>query len=413
MVRSFRIFFVVLLAMSAAVAFGQGKNKVTLRLNQFQGSPHFQFYQEFADSYTKNVNPNVRIEVERVGGENYWTSLKTIIASGDIPDIVGITAWTMVGDYASSGYAVDLSKQEWLNRFAPSALEAVKYDGKTYAVPKAMQAMGIIYNKKIFKDLGIQPPETISALRLAVEKIKKAGIIPFAAAYKDAWTLRQWFSIGHTPTVKSVSEFVSAMNKGTINTFYSPKMESVFDVFDLINSNTFAKPFDVDFQSACSELSQGKVAMFLQGNWVLSVTQAIDPELDFGMFAMPISEKAGEGKISADFGQVFYVSAKNPHQKESIDFLKWLCSDPDVAKRWSDAVGEISGVKGAVAPTSMGNVGVDIANAIKNNAICPWGFAIWPTGFDVDVQQAMQVYFQNSNRKKFFKTIDEAYMKYR
>src|SRR3546814_481533 len=43
-------------------------------------------YREVADTFTE-ANPNITIEIEQLGWDDYWTSLQTGMVSGDVPDV--------------------------------------------------------------------------------------------------------------------------------------------------------------------------------------------------------------------------------------------------------------------------------------------------------------------------------------
>jgi raffinose/stachyose/melibiose transport system substrate-binding protein len=58
-----------------------------------------------------------------------------------------------------------------------------------YAIPlDPISVGGIVYNRKIYQQLGLSVPRTWSEFLANCEKIKAVGIIPVAASYKDTWT---------------------------------------------------------------------------------------------------------------------------------------------------------------------------------------------------------------------------------
>ena len=380
--------------------------EVTIRLNQFQGG-RVEWFEKFADRYTEEVNPNVEVITERVGGENYWPTLRTVFASGDIHDIVTVRPWSVLKDFVDSGDTMDLTGLPILDRFPEGAFQGIVFDGRTYAIPHEIQAMGVVYNRQIFEDLEIEIPRTISELKNVVATLNEAGITPFAVAYNDAWTLRHLFAQGHTPTV-DIWEFVQGMNSGEITTFRSPEMERVFDVFDLMNENTFENPFDYDFQRAGAAMAQGEAAMLIQGQWAANQIWPVDPDFRLGMFGLPISDDPGDAKILAGVANAFFIYEESPYKEEAIDFLEWFLQ-PEVQTEWSELNAALVSVQGVQPPESLNELGQDISSYIDSGHIAPWGWQVWPTGYDVPVQQAMQIYFQDGDRDQFFETIDEAY----
>ena len=47
---------------------------------------------------------------------------------------------------------------------------------------------GILYNKKIYADLGLKVPKTWAEFEANNDAIKAAGIAPVGATFKDTWT---------------------------------------------------------------------------------------------------------------------------------------------------------------------------------------------------------------------------------
>ena len=52
-------------------------------------------------------------------------------------------------------YVEDLSDQEWLKNAVDGSLDDVTLDGKVYGIPVSVEGYGLVYNKEIFKDAGI------------------------------------------------------------------------------------------------------------------------------------------------------------------------------------------------------------------------------------------------------------------
>ena len=85
-------------------------------------------------------------------------------AQGALPDILQMQSYSRVKEYASKGFLVDLTEKTCMKDVLPSALPAVTYNGKQYAMPMDFAGIGIIYNKDIFEKCGIQPPQTYREL---------------------------------------------------------------------------------------------------------------------------------------------------------------------------------------------------------------------------------------------------------
>lgn len=128
---------------------GDSGDKVTINLYQNKSEISSQL-QEAADKYTEE-NPNVTINVESIQGNDYNTNLKAKLISDDSVDIYAL------GDNITNmtDYVEDLSDQEWLKNAVDGSLDDVTLDGKVYGIPVSVEGYGLVYNKEIFKDAGI------------------------------------------------------------------------------------------------------------------------------------------------------------------------------------------------------------------------------------------------------------------
>jgi raffinose/stachyose/melibiose transport system substrate-binding protein len=84
---------------------------------------------------------------------------------------------------------VDLSGEPFIANIADSFLPTVSQDGGIFGVPVGYAASGgVLYNKKIFEQLGLSVPTTWDEFAANNEKIKEAGIPPVLQTYGDPWT---------------------------------------------------------------------------------------------------------------------------------------------------------------------------------------------------------------------------------
>lgn len=138
---------------------GSGGEEVTLRWMQFQVE-YAEQVKNMAKAYEEE-HPNVKIEVEVIG-DDYYDILKTKASSGDMPDVFMTAGYNEINTYKE--YITDLSDQAFVANIADGAKECVSLDGKVVGLPVQMSGNGIVYNKKIFKDLNLEIPTTVSEL---------------------------------------------------------------------------------------------------------------------------------------------------------------------------------------------------------------------------------------------------------
>src|SRR5690606_29489472 len=109
------------------------------------------------------------------------TSMSASTPAFDISDNFGDS----VGSWASKGILApldDLLAAEGVDTadFVPSAMDQMRYDGKTYALPIAIHSLMLVYNKTLLDEAGLKPPTTIdelAAAALALTKTDDSGNI--------------------------------------------------------------------------------------------------------------------------------------------------------------------------------------------------------------------------------------------
>jgi raffinose/stachyose/melibiose transport system substrate-binding protein len=145
--------------------------------------------QALVDAYVAK-NPNVTISVEwRPGGGEGDNIVKTRLATGEMADIFRYNSGSLFQALNPTETLVDLSAEPFIENVSDSFLPSVSAGDGIYGVPLGTaMGGGILYNKKVYADLGLEVPTTWEAFAANNEAIKAAGIAPVAASFADTWT---------------------------------------------------------------------------------------------------------------------------------------------------------------------------------------------------------------------------------
>ena len=115
--------------------------------------------EDMINEWMEEEYPDVTLEWECVDwGDGFNSKIQGRFAAGDIPDII-IGKAQDVQTYARTGNLGEISAR-CSGKIEPWALETVTSDGKVYGVPYNAWYQGVIYNKGIFEELDLEPPET-------------------------------------------------------------------------------------------------------------------------------------------------------------------------------------------------------------------------------------------------------------
>ena len=189
----------------------------------------------------------------------------------------------------------------------------------------------MIYNKRIFKEAGINPDEivTLKDLESAVETLdsqkEKLGIdAVFALAAKEKWVIGN-----HLANIFFAPEFnndiLEAFNAKTIA---FEKSDELKRHLDLENKYSVQPVLSLDYSQQVEQLfSLESVAMIQQGNWIYNSVYDMDPELaENGIGILPVPLEGYEGKIPAGVPSYWAVNSESDPKvvQASKDFLNWM-----------------------------------------------------------------------------------------
>lgn len=364
---------------------GEGE-KVTLKLLQFKAEITDKV-KAMADDYTKE-NPNVIIEAQVT--KDYETILKTRFASGEEPDIFMTKAFSDITDW--SGKLVDLSNEPWMSKVSPSAVAGMTVDGKQLGFPIAFEGYGFIYNKELFAKAGIDKvPTTLTELTQMNEKLKAAGIQSYAEGYKEWWILGQHlFNLPFAAEEDPIAS-IDNINKGQLKVKDIANMNGFFDVLDLtVKYGKGAESVGVSYDNQVSDFASGKTAMMQQGVWTIDSIMKINPDIQMGMFAIPLNDNAAETKMPVGVPGYYVLNKNSKHVDETKKFLIWLHQNGQ--KYLVDSFKLIPAFTDLKTTPELGPLANDLSSYVEKNQTLPWAHTLWPSGSNQEFAKPLQAY---------------------
>ena len=122
-------------------------------------------------------NPDIKVDVQLTGYDDYFTKLATTVGGGNAPDVFEMNMENFLA-YMLRGACADLTGLVDPASYSEGTLSAVSSDGKLYAVPMSFSTCVLFYNKALFDQAGIDYPDdtwTWTEAQAAAEKIKALG----------------------------------------------------------------------------------------------------------------------------------------------------------------------------------------------------------------------------------------------
>lgn len=179
--------------------------------------------------------------------------------------------------------------QSLADSIVPEVLQAVTIDGVVRAMPVNIhRENALLYNKKVFDELGLSPPTTIEELLATCESLKAAGVTPIATSYLG-WIQRILFNNLNAASMGSEAFEAFFTGKSPIDEAALRKSIALLDEVLTKYVNDSAADPEFGWTNAASLMIQGKAGMFIHGDWAKGylVELSYIPGFDFGVVGMP------------------------------------------------------------------------------------------------------------------------------
>jgi len=287
------------------------------------------YKKDLVDKYVK-MNPNVSIDCTYTGGGDYPTKLQTFFSSGIAPDIIAMSADSIL-DWSINGVFENLKpfmeKTNTLNKWSSSILVPFTYEGNIYAAPTLYKAPAIIYNKTLFSKAGLPFPTEDWTEEQFLEYAKKL-------TYKDdkgqVWGylqggLLQFIGRGvYGQLIYDTENYKMTCNNEQFR-------DGLKFLTDLVIKYKVS-PKSADIKAAGGGFETGRYGMALSPGWeIQSYQTTIKDAFEWDYVTFPKNAKYGTWK-SPLWADGISMYGKAPNKDEAWKFIEWTTTDLDVQK---------------------------------------------------------------------------------
>jgi len=287
------------------------------------------------------ANPGITVKWNNFDHEGYKSAIRNFLTA-DAPDVAAWYAGNRMAPFVKANLFEDVT-DVWtangLDEQLKSAASAMTIDGKKWGVPYTYYQWGIYYRKDIFEQNGITPPKTWAELTAACEKLKAAGVTPFAIGTKALWPTGGWFDFLDLRV--NGYEFHMDLTAGKIP-YTDAKVKAVFEKWgELVNGGYFLENHAaLDWQDAMPQFVQGKAAMYLMGNFIVAPLKEAglkEEQIGFMQFpaiteGLPMAEEAPT--------DTFHIPSGAKNKEDAKKFLAYLAS-PEAQTKMNATLGQL------------------------------------------------------------------------
>ncbi len=341
--RTLLLVLVVLFAFFAAVSSSAADQpKVTLTQMVSQGWTT-DADEALAQQFTKETG--IAIEWQVTPADQHHDLLKTKLNAGEAPDIFWIQSnkFIIKPELDPEKNCIDFTNEAWVTTMPPGKIESVSYNGKVYGQGYFVKGVSfpIVYNKTLFKELGLSIPRTYNDFKAVCEKIKAAGITPIYEAVPDGWHHVLW--------VMQIGGRFSELQPGVVDQLNANKIKMV-DVKGFVTAVQQLQEmvkngyFGTDYMSnAVSDwekpMATRKVAMMVNQAGQISALKTDYPALkdDFGAFLIPLVDN--QTSQSDPAGPARFGSSKSKFQNEIRQYFRFLARKANIQYKLDNTPG--------------------------------------------------------------------------
>ena len=338
----------------------EGNTIIKIMFHVDKSSTEGQAYQKRISAFNaaykdQKIKAQAIFKARSAGASGYETELQNNQLEGTLADIITFDAPNTAA-YASADLLYDISSlisAEEQEKF----YSLNKYDGKLYGLPIQESSAGFFYNKKIFRDAGInvdaysaENPWTFAQFKDVCAKLRAHGVTAVDMrldATKDETAPYLLYPFIYA----AGGEFVSPDGYTATGYYNSAATERGFQyIKDLITAGY------TSYSIGATDFFTGKVGMYLSSGWTIpdldnKYRENFASRDDWGLLPYPKDVTAASAT-----GSWSYAITNNHHTDKTatLELLKWMTS-AESSEAITNATGMIPARKDVVKNYPVGS----------------------------------------------------------
>ncbi|WP_169582044.1 ABC transporter substrate-binding protein [Microbacterium thalassium] len=268
-------------------------------------------------------HPGIEVEFEATPNQAYAPALTTKLEGGTAADVFACEPFDTSLALWDAGFLPDLSGMPELERVTDVAKAAWSTDeGTPYCLPASSVMHGFTYNKTVFDELGLTPPETVDEFFDVLDAIKQAGYTPLSYGTGDAWitTVTGLSNVG--PNFWDGENGRQAVIDGSqvlTDPEYVAAWQFMQDWIPYLPDGYQS----VKYTDTQELFYQGEAIIMPAGSWEI---RGFEDRADFevGIFQPPVQNEGDPRWINDFIDTAYTYNPESDHVEEAKELLAWL-----------------------------------------------------------------------------------------
>jgi multiple sugar transport system substrate-binding protein len=299
------------------------------------------------------------INVKEINLDPYPEGMLARFAARKPPDLFYVDS-SVFPDWVSQGVLQPLDSyvkaaHMSTKKFYKSMINAFKYKGKLYGLPKDWSPLATQVNTSMLAKANVSPPTTWAQLQSAGQALKSAGQPPICLSIDLARILAFMYQNGGGFLNANRTQAIvnSAANQTAVSTYIG-----------WLKSGIAQTPAQLGVGWCGEALGKEKASIIFEGNWVTSYLAETFPKLTWK--AVPMIKNKSRGNLG--FTVSYSIAKDSKHKQQAFTLLQYLGGTTGM-RIWTQAVGYLPS-RSDVSPPSGRSVYLKEAPATH-----PWQFA--------------------------------------
>ena len=310
---------------------GSGGDKVTISALVDNSEQSLNIANALANGFNASQD-RVTLEIEgRPGCADGDNLIKTRLATGEANDIINYNSGSLFQAIDPAKNLVPLTQEPFMAGLDETFKAATSVNGEFFGVPME-QAMGggILYNRKVYQDLGLEIPKTWAEFMANNAKIKAAGIAPVIQTYAETWTSQLLVLADFHNVTAAAPDWAEQYTAAKAKYVDEPAIKGFQRLQDVHDAGYLNEDFaSASHSQGLQYLVDGKGAHYPMLTAVVSAYVALSPDAkdNIGFFAQPGDDAASYG-ITAWTPAAFYIPATTTGDKLAAakEFFAYVAS---------------------------------------------------------------------------------------
>lgn len=304
-------------------------------------------FQELAKKYEENTGVKVNFELY-APSDAYSQKVRAAAQGATLPDIFGILGEKRdFAAFVKAGHILNLTSymaennNSWKNTFFSKALAVNEFlEGNTYVAPAGIYGVPIdvmtiqmVYNKELFKQLGLDPdkaPFTFEEFLAIGKNISAANagkvtgnLQGLVSGWAETWMI-DCLANNYAFNIMGKDKVLATI-RGDVP-YTDPDWIKVFTLFkEMQDSGVLASGIVTMVNKNAEQLFANEKAVFaFNGSWCVNVYKGMNPDLKYGVMLPPRASEQYPMMVWGGAGSSFMVNARSAQNEEAVKFLRWL-----------------------------------------------------------------------------------------